>query len=425
MTSSRIRIFVVFSIGYFVSYVFRGVNLGFAPLLANEFGLSSSDLGTLTSMYFLGFAGAQIPVGVLLDRFGARRVTAAVMLVAAAGILLFGLAQDFGSMMLGRLLIGVGVSVCLGGAFQATAQHFPASQLTVVNGLVMVVGGLGGVVVGTPLTWLLSVTGWRTLCIALAVLTLVVAASIWVFGPHTREPQHRAGVLAQLQGTWEVVRSRRFWKLATFSGLTQSVFYAMQSLWIGAFLRDVTFQSLPDAAARAASSVSVLGATFIAGNIGFGALARTLERWGVSVYRFSGVTMVLFVLVQGLIAARVPLPPMVVWAAYGALGGSGILTYAVLAKHFPVRLIGRVNTSFTLVIFLGIFVLQVAIGAALGHWPERGGHYPVHAHQWVWVALIVVQGLAAIGYFMPARDARAAREWPQGATGTAEDEPIR
>ncbi|CBW74368.1 Transporter, MFS superfamily [Mycetohabitans rhizoxinica HKI 454] len=227
MTSSRIRIFVVFSIGYFVSYVFRGVNLGFAPLLANEFGLSSSDLGTLTSMYFLGFAGAQIPVGVLLDRFGARRVTAAVMLVAAAGILLFGLAQDFGSMMLGRLLIGVGVSVCLGGAFQATAQHFPASQLTVVNGLVMVVGGLGGVVVGTPLTWLLSVTGWRTLCIALAVLTLVVAASIWVFGPHTREPQHRAGVLAQLQGTWEVVRSRRFWKLATFSGLTQSVFYAM------------------------------------------------------------------------------------------------------------------------------------------------------------------------------------------------------
>ncbi|MCF2133229.1 MULTISPECIES: hypothetical protein [Mycetohabitans] len=95
----------------------------------------------------------------------------------------------------------------------------------------------------------------------------------------------------------------------------------------------------------------MFGTTFIVGNIGFGALARTFERWGVSVSRFSGVTMVLFVLVQGLIAARVPLPPMAVWAAYGALGSSGILTYAVLAEHFPARLIGRVNTSFTLVIF--------------------------------------------------------------------------
>ncbi|WP_323071941.1 hypothetical protein [Mycetohabitans endofungorum] len=110
----------------------------------------------------------------------------------------------------------------------------------------------------------------------------------------------------------------------------------------------------------------MLGTTFIVGNIGFGALARTFERWGVSVSRFSGVTMVLFVLVQGLIAARVPLPPMAVWAAYGALCSTGILTYAVLAEHFP----------------------------------ARGGHYPAHAHQWVWFALVVVQGLAAIEYFM-------------------------
>lgn len=59
-------------------------------------------------------------------------------------------------------------------------------------------------------------------------------------------------------------------------------------------------------------------------------------------------------------------------------------------------LIGRVNTNFTLVIW-GIFVLQVAIGAALDHGPARGGHDPAHAHQGVWFALVGVQGLAAIG----------------------------
>ena len=70
MLSTPLRVFLLFSAGYFVSYVFRGVNLGFAPLITGEMGLSATDLGLLTSLYFLGFAGAQVPAGVLLDHYG-------------------------------------------------------------------------------------------------------------------------------------------------------------------------------------------------------------------------------------------------------------------------------------------------------------------------------------------------------------------
>lgn len=408
MTSLRLRVFAVFSLGYFVSYLFRGVNLGFAPFLSHEMGMSATDLGTLTSLYFLGFAGAQIPGGVLLDHFGPRRVTACVMLIAAAGALIFGLSHSIGMMMVGRLLIGVGVSVCLGGAFKATAQHFPVAQLTLVNGLVMAVGGLGGVAVGAPLSWLLSVAPWRGVSLGLAALTAAVAAIIWIGGPRTRDTHHQASVLEQFKGTAHILRSHAFWKTATFSALTQTVFYAMQSLWVGAFLRDVVPAGTADATARAASLVSVLGGAFIAGNIGFGALARAFERRGVSVHLFSGVTMTLFVVVQALIAARVPLPAPLLWAAYGALGGTGILTYAVLAEYFPPRLIGRVNTTFTLVIFVGIFVTQIAVGGALGHWPALDGHYPAIAHQTVWAGLVALQIAAGIWYFMPARRANPA-----------------
>ncbi|RKP47529.1 MFS transporter [Trinickia fusca] len=406
MKAARLRVFVFFSLGYFVSYLFRGVNLGFAPFLTHDLGLSATDLGTLTSLYFLGFAGAQIPAGVLLDRFGPARVTACTMLIAALGVFMFGAAHSLGTMMLGRLLIGIGMSVCLGGAFKATAQYFPGSQLTLINGLVMAAGGLGGVVVGTPLTWLLSVTGWRTICFDLTIVTVVVAASIWVFTPSSPAPHRHTSTLEQIKGTWSVLSSHAFWKTATFSALSQSVFYAMQSLWVGAFLRDVVLQNTDHAAARAASLVSVLGTAFIVGNIAFGALARMLERNGVSVHRFSGVTMMLFVVVQAIIAARVPLPEPVLWAAYGALGGTGILTYSVLAKYFPVQLIGRVNTTLTLVIFVGIFALQVAIGAALGHWPTQGGSHPALAHQTVWAVLIVMQTAAALWYFAPSRVAQ-------------------
>ncbi|MGN6231953.1 MAG: MFS transporter [Trinickia sp.] len=408
MRLTQLRLLIVFSLGYFISYLFRGVNLGFAPFLIHDLGLSPADLGTLTSLYFLGFAGAQIPVGVLLDRFGARRVTACVMLIAAAGALAFSRADDLGAMMVGRFLIGVGVSACLGGAFKATAQHFAVGQLTFVNGIVMAAGGMGGVAVGAPLSWLLSVTGWRSVGTGIAVLTAAAAAAIWVGAPSKQEAHPHTSLIDQFKGTWHVLSSRAFWKLGAFSGLTQSVFYAMQSLWVGPYLRDVALAGVPGAAARAATLVSVLGAAFIAGNLGFGALARALERRGVSVYLSSGVTMLSFVVVQAMIAARVPLPETVLWAAYGALGGMGILTYAVLAEHFPARLLGRVNTSFTLVIFLAIFALQVAIGAALGRWPMHDGHYASAAHRTVWAVLVAMQVAAAIWYFAPKGRVRAA-----------------
>ncbi|HZZ12656.1 MAG TPA: MFS transporter [Paraburkholderia sp.] len=403
MTATRLRVFAVFALGYFISYLFRGVNLGFAPFLSREMGLTGTDLGTLTSVYFLGFAGAQIPAGVLLDRFGARRVTASVLLFAAAGSLLFALSHSMSGMMAGRLLIGVGASVCLGGAFKATAQHFPVAQLTLVNGLVMAVGGLGGVAVGAPLTLLLSVTPWRTVCLGLAALTACVATVIWVGAPAAGVTANRASVLEQFKGTLHILRSHAFWKVATFSALTQAVFYSMQSLWVGAFLRDMAPADAASNATRVGALISVLGGAFIAGNICFGALARAFERRGVRVQTFSGVTMALFVVVQALLAARVPLPEPLLWAAYGALGGTGILTYAVLAEHFPARLLGRVNTTFTLVIFVGIFVMQIGIGAALGHWAAAHDHYPAVAHQTVWAVLIIIQAVGALWYFTPNR----------------------
>ncbi|MCR4470652.1 nitrate/nitrite transporter [Burkholderia sp. SCN-KJ] len=401
MSSVQVRVLALFAIGYFVSYVFRGVNLGFAPFVTHELGLSAADLGLLTSLYFLGFAGAQIPAGVLLDHFGPRRVAAGMLLFAAAGAAVFGIAHDLGTMMVGRLLIGVGVSVCLGAAFKALAQHFPVGRLPLVNGLVMAVGGLGGVAVGSPLTWLLGVTSWRVICGGLAVLTIVVAAAIGLGAPEAERPRQQGGIVSQFKGTWHILGSRAFWKISSFSIVTQGVFYAMQSLWVGPYLHDVAGFD----AQHAARLVSVLGFAMMAGCVGFGAAARVLERRGVSVQAFCGIGMALFVATQAAIVARVPLPPAVLWAAYGMFGGVGILTYAVLAGHFPAHLIGRANTTLTLVIFVLIFAFQIGIGAVLSHWPAVDGHYPAAAHVTVWSVLLALQLASAVWCAWPARSA--------------------
>lgn len=399
MSSTQLRVFLLFSAGYFVSYVFRGVNLGFAPLITHDLGLSAADLGLLTSLYFLGFAGAQIPAGVLLDHFGSRRITAGTLLFAAAGIWVFGAAHSLGTMMVGRLLIGVGVSVCLGAAFKALAQHFEAARLPLINGLVMAVGGLGGVVVGTPLSWVLTFAGWRAVCVGLGVLTILVAAALWVGAPETREEQRHASLVSQFKGTWHILNSAAFWKIASFSVVTQGAFYAMQSLWVGAWMRDVMGLAPRDAAAQ----VSILGFAMMAGCIGFGAAARGLERRGVSLYAFCGVGMALFVVTQLLIMVGVPLPAGLLWGAYGIFGGTGILSYAVMARHFPPHLIGRANTTLTLIIFLLIFGFQIGVGAVLSRWPAAAGHYPAAAHLTAWSILVALQIASAIWYVLPSR----------------------
>src|SRR3989440_3217797 len=106
-------VFCPFAAGYFLSFFFRNVNAIISKDLAREFALTPADLGFLTSMYLAAFAAFQLPLGVLLDRYGPRRVVAALMCSAAAGALLFAAARDVAMLSFGRALIGLGVSAGL------------------------------------------------------------------------------------------------------------------------------------------------------------------------------------------------------------------------------------------------------------------------------------------------------------------------
>jgi len=174
-----LRVFLPFVAGYYVSYAFRSMNALLGPHIAAEFDLGAADLGLLTSVYFLAFALAQIPMGVLLDRYGPRRVDAALLLVAAAGAFAFALARSFGHLILGRALVGLGVSVCLMGSFQAFVLWYPKERLATVNSRAFAVGILGAMTVTVPLEMALRVTDWRTIAAFFALATL--AASIAVF----------------------------------------------------------------------------------------------------------------------------------------------------------------------------------------------------------------------------------------------------
>ena len=173
-----LRIYFAFAAGYLLSYLFRTVNAVISPELSRDLALNSSSLGLLTSAYFLAFGAAQLPVGMLLDRYGPRRVEPVLLGVAAVGALLFAYAESLPGLAFARAVIGLGVCACLMAPLKAIATWFPRERHASLSGWIMVAGGLGALAATTPLELALRNISWRGIFVVLAALTFVVAALI-------------------------------------------------------------------------------------------------------------------------------------------------------------------------------------------------------------------------------------------------------
>ena len=388
-----LSIFLPFAAGYFLSYIYRTINAVLSPYLATELRLDATDLGLLTSVYFLTFAAFQLPLGLLLDRFGPRRVEATLLLFAAAGAGLFAVSVNSTELIIGRGLIGLGVSACLMASFKAFVLWFPAACLPAVNGWVLAAGGLGALVATAPVEAALRLTGWRGVFAGLAILTVAVAAALWLAVPERSSDAPASGWREQWRGVAEIFRSPVFWRIAPSSVVSQAAFMAIQGLWAGPWLRDVA--GLDKTAA--AGYLFWVAAAMVAGFLGMGQLAYRLSRRGISPLAVAAGGMALFMLAQlALLLKLEPLLPL--WVLFGFLGTAGTLNYAILTQAFPPALAGRVNTALNLLVFVAAFAGQWGMGAIINRWPAAGGGYAEPGYQlafglaltgqlltWVWL----------------------------------------
>src|SRR4051812_35562824 len=209
-----VRVVLPFLAGYYLSYVYRAVNAVLGPTLAREFGLSATELGFLTGVYFLSFGLFQVPLGLLLDRFGPRRVNGALLVLAAAGGMAFSQAQSFETLVLARALIGLGVSACLMASIQAFVLWFPAERTGTMIALAYSMGGLGAMTASFPLDAALNHFHWRQIFIGLSatVLLLSLLFAIWV--PEHASRGQPAPLAEQLSGLRRIIRDGAFWRIA-------------------------------------------------------------------------------------------------------------------------------------------------------------------------------------------------------------------
>lgn len=397
-TAMVFRVFIPFAFGYFLSYLYRVVNAVIAPDLIGDLGLGADILGLLTASYFLTFAAFQIPLGVLLDKYGPRQVEAALLIFAALGAGVFAMAQDSASLIAGRALIGFGVSACLMASFKAFTVFYDAGKLPLVNGFIMAAGGMGALAGTAPTELVVQEIGWRGGFWGLAALTLVCALFVYLLVPPTKRPEHKTTISEQMNGVKEVFTSRFFWRIAPITMMSQASFISVQSLWAGPWHHDIGGLERGDVA----GSLFWVAAAMVAGFLGLGALSERLGRMGIKTIYVAGTGMFFFMLCQIGIIMEWAVDWHWIWICFGFFGTSGILQYAVLSQHFPTHLAGRVNTAINLMVFITIFILQSLSGQVINLWETTasGGYDPV-AYQAAFGMFLSLQIVCYVWFILP------------------------
>lgn len=396
-----LRVFIPFAFAYFLSYLYRAVNAVIAPDLVRDLGLDASALGLLTSAYFLTFAAFQLPLGLLLDRFGPRRTEAGVLLFAALGAVVFATASSIETLIVGRALIGFGVSACLMAAFKAFVIWFPTERLPQVNGIQMAAGGLGALSATVPVEAALQITDWRGVFWTLAVLTVGAAAVIFFVVPEKESGQAPGRLRDQLGGVAKVFSSPLFWRVAPITVMTQAAFLSIQSLWTGPWLRDVG--GLERSAV--ADHLLLIAASMIAGFVFMGALTARLSRLGIKPMTVAVAAMSLFMVLQAVIVFRLVDAVLPLWMVFGFFGTTGILPYAAMSQRFPPHLAGRVNTGLNVLVFTAAFSAQWGIGAVIDLWPTTAaGGYDPAGYQAAFGTVLALQAVAIVWFATFRRD---------------------
>ena len=394
------RVFLPFAAGYYLSYLFRTINALIANHLSSDTGVGAADLGLLTSVYFLVFAGAQIPIGILLDRFGPRRVQSVLLLLAAVGAGLFAVSTGFLSLLIARAMIGLGVAASLTAGLKSIILWFPRERVALLNGYMIMLGSLGAVTATAPVEYLLAWMGWRQLFGMLAAGTGATAVLIYVVVPE------RAVVSSMARATLgSVFGNRRFWRIAPLSATCVGSAWSLQGLWASSWLTEV--EGLDRAGL--VRQLFIMSIVLSCGAWLFGTTVHYVKRRGIGAATILVLVAMLFVATELALILRAPLPSILPWSVVAIVGTATVASFAVIADYFPPELAGRANGALNVLHFGWAFLAQYATGLILEQWPANDGHRPVQAYQVAFGLNVAVQVATLVWFALPWRKSIASR----------------
>ena len=373
-----IFIFLPFACGYFLSYLYRSTNAVLAPYLSSDLNLNAEQLGLITSAYFLTFGLFQLPLGVLLDKFGARKVQSILFLIAAIGAILFSLGNGVWSLVTARGLIGLGVSGALMAAFKAFAVWFPKERLPLLIGLFMSAGGMGAIVASTPLEMALQITDWRGVYLFIGIVTIFVGVLIFFIVPEKRENSDNEKPLPVLKVLKHIYTSYAFWRIGPLSGIAGGTGLAILGLWAGPWLSDIGKFNKNEIA----NILFISTIMMTIGTTSLGIITDYLRKFNISPVAVMGGALFVFIIPLTIITFGIMPKAIWPWVILSITSLAATLAYAGLSQHFPTSYAARASTAINLICFLMAFIAQYAIGFIMQLVePGKQSGYSIKAYQ--------------------------------------------
>lgn len=347
-------------LAYVLSFFQRFAPAGIAPDLAAAFHTTAASLGVLAATYFYVYTVMQIPTGVLVDTLGPRRILLLGGVVSGLGSVIFGLAPSLDLALLGRTLVGLGVSVTFIAMLKIVALWFKERRFATITGVAMLVGNLGSVLAGAPLSAMAQSVGWRAVFVGVGAASLMIGLACWWL---VREPQATSSATTRvdrtviLQALLSVLKNPATWPAALVVTGVSGSFFAFAGLWATPFLMQAHGLSRESAVQH----LSLYFAGFAIGCLLLGTLSDYLGRRKpvmiASTHLYAVCWLVLLLLPSWPPGLGYPL-----FAAMGLFTASFTLSWACAKEVNPPQLSGMSTSVANMGGFLGGALLQPLVG---------------------------------------------------------------
>ena len=356
-TNKSVLIFLVFAFAFFISNLLRSITATLSPVLTSEFNLTAGNLGLLAGGYFLGFTSMQIPLGFLLDKHGPKKIVSSLLIIAIVGTTSFALAQNFASLLISRVFIGIGVSACMMGPLTGYRIWFEEKYQQRANSWMLMVANIGFVFSTLPVQVLLPIIGWRWIFFGTTFLIIASIVLILLFIPNTKKKfkKDENEIEVKLSYIW---KNKFFISVIPLGFFNYGGMYAIQTLWAGPWMIRVTgYSSL-----ESATGLFWINFTALIGFFLWGYFLPKISKYGLNSFKLMKFGLPISYLVLLSIIIKGSNAGAFFFTIYILTSIVLTLVQPAVALSFPKHLAGKSLTSFNLVIFSGTFIMQWGMG---------------------------------------------------------------
>lgn len=221
---------------FFAQYFGRLAPSVMAPQLMQSFNVDALGLGALSASFYYAYVGMQVPVGALVDRFGAHRLLMMTTAICGLGCVMFAHASSLWMGQLSRLLMGFGAAFAFVGTLKLATVWFPASRLGYLAGLTQALGMLGAAMGEGPVAFSVESWGWRSTMLLFAVilggLAILIGVLVKDHPDGHKDSETRVESARDIwQGLVIVLKNPQTWYNSMYAGLVFAPTAAFAELW--------------------------------------------------------------------------------------------------------------------------------------------------------------------------------------------------